>query len=78
MKRYTNRERGEVEEYRMDNLILLSTKDLKYQMIGRQTKKFMEHFIGPYRVKTIISSNVIELDLPSTIKIYSVVNVSRV
>ena len=34
--------------------------------------------MGPYQVKGIISTNVIELDLPRTVKIYSVVNVSRV
>jgi len=58
--------------------VLLNTKDLKYQMIGRHTEKFTERFVGPYKVKAIISSNVIELDLPSTIKIHPVVNVSRV
>jgi len=30
MKRYTDRERGEVEEHRVSDLVLLSTKDLKY------------------------------------------------
>ena len=78
MKRYADRERGEVEEYRVGDLVLLSTKDLKYQMIGRCTEKFTEHFVGPYRVKAIISSNAIELELPSMVKIHPVVNVSRV
>ena len=41
-------------------------------------EKFTEHFVGPYKVKAIISSNAIELKLPSTIKIHLVVNVSRV
>jgi len=30
MKQYTDREREEVEEYRVGDLVLLSTKDLKY------------------------------------------------
>jgi len=47
-------------------------------MIGRHTEKFTEHFIGPYRVKAIISSNAIELELPSMVKIHPVVNISRV
>ena len=34
--------------------------------------------MGPYKVKGIVSSNVIELELPKSIKIYPVVNVSRV
>jgi len=78
MKRYTDRERGEVEEYRVGDLVLLSTKDLKYQMVRRQTEKLTEHFVGPYRVKAIISSNTIELDLPSTVRIHPVFNISRV
>jgi len=78
MKRYTDRERGEVEEYRVGDLVLLSTKDLKYQMVRRHMDKFTECFVGPYKVKAIISSNAIELDLPSTVRIHPVVNVSQV
>jgi len=74
MKRYADRERGEVEEYRVGDLVLLSTKDLKYQMVGRCMDKFTERFVGPYKVKAIISSNAIELDLPTTVRIHSVVN----
>jgi len=37
-----------------------------------------EHFVGPYKVKGIVSSNVIELELPKSIKIHPVVNISRV
>ena len=57
---------------------MLSTKDLKYQMTGRYTEKFTKCFVGPYKVKAIVSSNTIELELPSTVKIHPVVNVSRV
>ena len=38
----------------------------------------MERFVGPYKIKGIISSNAIELELPKTIKIHPIVNVSRV
>jgi len=78
MKQYADRERGEVEEYRVSNLVLLSTKDLKYQITGRCTEKFTEHFVGPYKVKAIIFSNAIKLELPSMVKIHLVVNVSCV
>jgi len=78
MKWYADRKRGEVEEYRVGGLVLLSTKDLKYQMAGRCTEKFTECFVGPYKVKAIISSNAIELELPRMVKIHPVVNVSRV
>jgi len=47
-------------------------------MTRRCTEKFIKHFVEPYKVKAIISSNAIELELPSMVKIYPVVNVSRV
>ena len=56
----------------------MSMKDLKWQMKGRRSEKLTEHFVGPYKVKGIVSSNAIELELPSPIKIHPVVNVSRV
>ena len=56
--------------------MLLSTKDLKYQMVGRRMEKLTKRFVGPYKVKAIISSNAIELDLPNTVRIHPVVNVS--
>ena len=78
MKKYANRHRGEAEEYRVGDLVLLSTKDLKYQMVGRRTEKLTERFVGPYKVKSIVLTNAIELELPNTVKIHPVVNVSRV
>ena len=41
-------------------------------------EKLTECFVGPYKVKGIVSSNVIELELPNSIKIHPVVNISRV
>ena len=38
----------------------------------------MERFVGPYKVKKIILSNIVELELPNMIKIHLVVNVSRI
>jgi len=78
MKKYANKKRLDAEEYKVGDLVMLSTKDLKYQMIGRRTEKLTERFIGPYKVKKIVSSNAVELELPSTIKIHPVVNVSRI
>jgi len=38
----------------------------------------MERFVGPYKVKKIVSANAVELKLPSMVKIHPVVNVSRI
>jgi len=78
MKKYADRKGGEVEKYKVGDLVMLSTRDLKYQMVRRRTEKLTERFMGPYKVKKIVSTNMVELELPSTIKIYLVVNVSRI
>ena len=78
MKKYIDRKRKEVNDYKVGDLVILSTKDLKYQMVGRRTEKLTERFVGPYKVKKIVSLNAVELELPNTIKIHPVVNVSRI
>jgi len=78
MKKYANRRRSEVNKYKVRDLVMLSTKDLRYQMVGRRTKKLTERFVGPYKVQKIVSSNAVKLELPSTVKIHPVVNVSRI
>jgi len=47
-------------------------------MKGRKSEKLTEHFVGSYKIKGIISSNAVELDLSKSIRIHPVVNVSRV
>jgi len=42
MRKYTYRKRSEVEEYKAGNWVLLSTKDLKYQMKERRSEKLTE------------------------------------
>ena len=78
MKKYADRKRVEINEYKVGDLVILSTKDLRYQMIGRRIEKLMERFVGPYKVKKIVLANTVELELSSTIKIHPVVNVSRI
>jgi len=78
MKKYTDKRRSEVNKYKVRDLVMLSTKDLKYQMVRRRTEKLPERFVGPYKVQKIVSSNAVKLELPSTVKIHPVVNVSRI
>ena len=78
MKKYANRKRGKVNEYKVEDLVMLSTKDLKYQMVGRRMEKLTKRFVDPYKVKKIILVNAVELELPSTIRVYLVVNISRI
>jgi len=47
-------------------------------MKGRRSEKLIKCFVDPYKVKGIVSSNAIELELPKSIRIHPVVNVSRI
>ena len=78
IKKYADRKRAEVKEYKVGDLVMLSTRDLKYQMVRRRMEKLTKRFVGPYKVKRIVSINAVELELSSTIKIHPVVNVSRI
>jgi len=62
IKKYTDRKRAEVDKYKVGDLVMLSTKDLKYQMVGRRTEKLTEvhrplqdqedHIIEHSRIRT--------------------------
>jgi len=79
MRKYADRKRSDIDEYKVGDLVMLSTKDLKYQMVRRRTEKLTKRFVSPYKIKEIVVlSNVVKLELPSTVRIYLVVNVSRI
>jgi len=42
MRKYVDRKRSKPEEYRVGDWMLLSTKDLKFQMKGRCSEKLMK------------------------------------
>ena len=53
---------------------MLSTKNLVFK--ERPTKKLMERYVGPYIVEEVVSLNAVKLQLPSSMRIHLVVNVS--
>ena len=76
IKRYADRERKEMEEWKKENRVLLSTKDLVFK--ERPTKKLTERYVGPYVIEEVVSTNAVKLRLPSSMRIHPVVNVSRI
>ena len=76
MKRYADRGRKETEKWKKGDWVLLSTKDLVFK--ERPSKKLTERYMGPYAIEEVVSSNVVKLQLPSSMRIHPVVNVSRV
>jgi len=59
-------------EYKVGDRVLLSTKDLTWQMRNREIKKLMEKFVGSYKIKKIISENMVKLELLALMKTYPV------
>ena len=76
MKRYADRGRKETEGWKKGDRVLLSTKDLVFK--ERPSKKLMERYVGPYAIEEVVSSNVVKLQLPSSMRIHLVVNISRI
>ena len=56
--------------------MILSTKDLVFK--GRPAKKLVDQYISPYSINKVVSTNAIKLQLPISIRIYLVVNISQV
>ena len=77
MKRQADRNRKEIEEYRVDDKVLISMKDFSAELMKRATKKLTEKFIGPYVIRKIMSENAVELELPASLRVHPVVNVRR-
>jgi len=44
----------------------------------RPSKKLMERYVGLYAIEEVVSSNVVKLKLPSSMRIHPVVNVSQI
>ena len=73
-----NRNKKKAVEYKVEDRVLLSTKNLIWQMRNRKTKKLMEKFVESYKIKKIISENAVDLELTVSMKIHLVVNMGRI
>ena len=76
MKRQTDRRRKETKDWKKGDRVLLSTKDLVFK--ERPVKKLVDRYVGPYPIEEVISTNVVKLRLPTSMRIHPVVNVSRI
>ena len=78
IKKYGDINRKEVEKYRVEDKVLISTKNFLIELMKRAMKKLIEKYIGSYIVKKIISENVVELELLVLLRVHLVVNVRRI
>jgi hypothetical protein len=74
--KYANQHRRDVQ-LKVGDSVLLSTKHLKLVGADKRTPKFACQYIGPFKIKRIVNTNAYELDLPASIRIHPVLNVSR-
>ena len=72
---YADQNRRDVT-FNVGDKVLLSTENLRMINI-KGTPKFSEKFIGPFAVKRVAGSNAYELELPPTMQIHPVLNISR-
>ena len=74
MKRYANRHRRETKEWKKGDRVMLSTKDLVFK--ERLVWKLTERYVGLYAIEEVVLLNAVKLQLPSSMRIHLVVNVS--
>ena len=76
MKRYADRNRREMEKWKKGDQVMLSIKDLVLK--ERLVWKLVERYVGPYEIEEVVSTNMVKLQLPSSMRIHPVVNISRI
>ena len=76
MKRYADRNRREMEKWKKGDQVILSIKDLVLK--ERLVWKLVERYVGLYEIEEVVSTNMVKLQLPSSMRIHPVVNISQI
>jgi len=76
MKRQADRGRKKTKDWKKRDKVMLSTKDLVFKK--RPARKLVNRYVGPYTIEEVVSTNVVKLQLPISMRIQLVVNVSRI
>ena len=74
MKQQVDKERKEAKEWKKSNKVMLSMKDLVFK--ERPVKKLVNQYIGLYIIEEVIFTNAVKLRLPTSMRIYLIVNIS--
>jgi len=76
MKRQVDRGRKKTKDWKKRDKVLLSTKDLVFK--ERPARKLVNRYVGPYKIEEVVSTNTVKLQLPTSMRIHLVVNVSQI
>ena len=71
-----DRSRRETGEWKREDRVLLSTKDLVFK--ERLIRKLTERYVGLYKIEEVVLLNVVKLWLPASMRIHLVVNISQI
>ena len=63
MKKYVDGKQGKLEEYKVENLLLLSIRYLKFQMMRQRMEISIERFVDYYKIKNTVLKNLVESEL---------------
>ena len=74
MKRQVDRRKKEAEVWKVEDKVMLSTKDLVFK--EQLVKKLVDQYISLYIINKVISTNAIKIQLPTLMRIYLLANVS--
>ena len=59
IKRQADKGRRESENWKKEDRVLLSTKDLVFK--ERPAKKLVDQYVGPYTIEEVVSTNAVKL-----------------
>ena len=76
MKHQADRGRKQPEAWKVEDKIILSIKDLVFK--EQLAKKLVDWYISLYIINRVVSTNVVKLWLPTSMRIHLVMNVSQV
>ena len=71
----TNRHRSDAPPYAVGDQVWLSTDNFH---LPRASRKLSERWLSPYSITKLVGTNAVELQLPRSMRIHPVVNVSRI
>jgi hypothetical protein len=75
-KHYADLHRRDVQ-FQPGDAVLLSTEHLRLAGDDTRTPKLSAKYIGPFTIKRVVNDNAYELDLPPSLQIHPVINITR-
>ena len=75
-KHYADQHRRDVQ-FAVGDLVLLSTQHLRLAGNESRAAKLSSPFIGPFKISRFVNDNAYELDLPPSLQIHPVINITR-